>query len=96
MRNKDKRLYRPKGLELTNFSFGSIAEEKFVKNSIKAISAKVRELRMKNGISQEELAELASVSVGMIKFIEQNQRAPSLPMLLKLIFVLDRQAKIWE
>lgn len=96
MRNKDKRSYRPKGLELTNFSFTSVAEEKFVKSSVRKIASKIRELRIKQGISQEELSELASVSVSTIKFIEQNQRAPSLPMLFKLIFILDRQAKFWE
>ena len=96
MRNKDKRSYRPKGLELTNLTFTSSAEEKFIKNSVKKIALKIRELRMSKGLSQEDLAELASVSVSTVKFIEQNQRAPSLPMLLKLMFVLDKQAVIWE
>lgn len=95
-KNKDTRPYRPKGLDLTNFTFSSNAEEKFVKTSVKNIAAKIRILRIQSGLSQEELAELASVSVGTIKFIEQNQRAPSLAMLFKLIFVLDKQAKIWE
>lgn len=95
-KNKDKRPYRPKGLDLTNLNFSSVTEENFVKSSVKSISSKIRERRNQLGISQEELAELASVSVGTIKFIEQNQRAPSLPMLFKLIFVLDKKAKIWE
>ncbi|MFP5387199.1 MAG: helix-turn-helix transcriptional regulator [Bacteriovoracia bacterium] len=96
MKNKDKRSYRPKGQELTNLSFTSAAEEKFIKNSVKMISGKIRRLRIEKGLSQERLAELADVSLSTIRFIELNQRAPSLPMLFKLIFVLDKQAKIWE
>lgn len=96
MRNKDKRSYRPKGLELSNLTFTSPAEEKFVKNSVKRIAAKIRELRMAKDLSQEDLAELMGVSISTIKFIEQNQRAPSLPMLLKVIFALDKHTKIWE
>lgn len=95
-KNKDKRPYHPKGLDLTNFTFSSTAEERFVKNSVKQIATRLRTLRNKAGLSQEELAEVANVSVGTIKFIEQNQRAPSLAMLFKLIFVLDKQAKFWE
>lgn len=79
-----------------NLSFTSSAEEKFVKNSVRRVAAKIRKMRNELGISQEKLAELADVSVTTIRFIERNQRAPSLPMLFKLIFVLDKQAKIWE
>ncbi len=96
MKNKDKRSYRPKGQELSNFSFTSAAEEKFVKNSVKRIAGKVRKKRIEKGLSQEKLAELADVSLSTIRFIELNQRAPSLPMLFKLIYVLDKQARIWE
>ena len=96
MKNKDKRSYRPKGQELANFSFTSLAEEKFVKISVRRISSKLRKLRIEKGLSQERLAELADVSLSTIRFIELNQRAPSLPMLFKLIYVLDRQARIWD
>lgn len=96
MKNKDKRSYRPKGLELTNLTFTSLSEEKFVKNSVKKIAAKIKERRIEEGLSQENLAELAAVSISTIKFIEQNQRAPSLPMLLKLIYLLDKEGKVWE
>lgn len=96
MKNKDKRSYRPKGQELTNLSFTSLAEEKFVKSSVRRISGKIRKLRIEKGLSQERLAELAEVSLSTIRFIELNQRSPSLPMLFKLIFVLDKQARIWE
>ncbi len=96
MRNKDRRSYRPKGLELSNLTFTTSAEEKFVKNSVRKVAAKIKDLRMKRGLSQEDLSELAGVSVSTIKFIEQNQRAPSLPMLFKLIYFLDKQATVWE
>lgn len=79
-----------------NLSFTSNVEEKFVKNSVKRIAAKIRKKRNELGISQENLAELAGVSISTIRFIERNQRAPSLPMLFKLIFVLDKEAQIWE
>lgn len=79
-----------------NLSFTSNAEEKFVKNSVRRIAAKIRKMRNELEISQETLAEMADVSVSTIRFIERNQRAPSLPMLFKLIYVLDKQAKVWE
>jgi transcriptional regulator with XRE-family HTH domain len=41
------------------------------------------------------LAELAAVSIGTIKSIELNQRSPSLPVLFKLLYVLDRNCKVW-
>jgi transcriptional regulator with XRE-family HTH domain len=70
-------------------------EKKFVKGSIAAIAARLAEERRAKGISQERLAELTGLSVSTIKFIEQSQRAPSLPVLLKLIYVLDRAARLW-
>lgn len=79
-----------------NLSFTSSAEEKFVKNSVRRIAAKIKKMRSELGLTQENLAEMADVSVTTIRFIERNQRAPSLPMLFKLVFVLDKQAKIWE
>lgn len=60
------------------------------------IADKIRESRKKRGLSQEEFAELTSVSLGTIKFLEENQRAPSLPMLLKILCAVGRDARIWE
>ncbi|QDK42379.1 transcriptional regulator [Bacteriovorax stolpii] len=57
---------------------------------------KIKKLRKEKGLSQEALAELASVSVSTIKFIEQNQRSPSLPMLFKLLYILEPNASVWE
>ena len=66
-----------------------------MKTRIKAIARQIAEKRHEQGISQERLAELANVSVSTVKFIEQNQRAPSLPLLLKLIYILDRKTPLW-
>lgn len=96
MRAKDRRGYRPRGLQFTNIEFSSQAERSFVKTKIEELALQIAEMRKKHGFSQERLAELANVSVSTIKFIEQNQRAPSLPLLLKLIFILDRKALIWD
>lgn len=95
MRKKDKRSYRNKGLELSNLTFSTAIEEKYVRNGVREIALKLKKYRMEQGLSQEDLAEKVSVSVSTIKFIEQHQRAPSLPMLLKILFVLDRNANLW-
>jgi DNA-binding XRE family transcriptional regulator len=96
MRAKDRRGYRPRGLQFSNIEFASPAERKLVKSKIEGLAVKIAEKRKERGISQERLAELANVSVSTIKFIEQNQRAPSLPLLLKLMFILDRKAQVWK
>lgn len=92
MKIKEKRTYRTKGLELSNLNFTSNHEKKFVSSSIKRVAEKIKKLRLEKGYSQEELAEKISISVSTIKFIEQNQRAPSLPMLFKILYALDRTA----
>lgn len=95
MKSKEKRTYRLKGLDLSNLTFKSAQERKFVKNSVVKIAEKIKQLRIARGLSQEELAEQASVSISTIKFIEQNQRSPSLPMLFKILYILDRNANVW-
>lgn len=95
MKIKEKRTYRLKGLELSNLTFKSAQEKKFVKNSVANIAEKIKKLRIEKGFSQEELAEQVSISVSTIKFIEQNQRSPSLPMLFKILYILDRNADVW-
>jgi DNA-binding XRE family transcriptional regulator len=96
MRSKDRRGYSPKGLELSNVEFSSAAERKYVKAKLEELARRIAEKRREQGLSQERLAELANVSVSTIKFIEQNQRAPSLPLLLKLIYILDRKTTLWK
>lgn len=71
------------------------AERDYVKSHVERIAAKIRAARKAQNITQEKLAELTGVSVSMVKSIEGSQRAPSLPMLFKILYVLDRQAKIW-
>jgi DNA-binding XRE family transcriptional regulator len=92
MNVKEKRRYRSKGLDFTNLSFSSAAEQKFVKSNIEKIANTIRDLRLKAGLSQEALAEKVSVSVATVKFIEQNQRAPSLPMLFKIFYYLNKNS----
>jgi DNA-binding XRE family transcriptional regulator len=95
MKAKDRRGYRRRGLQFTNIEFSSQAERSFVKTKIEKFALRIAALRKERKISQERLAELANVSVSTIKFIEQNQRAPSLPLLLKLVFILDRKTSLW-
>lgn len=92
---KDRRSYRSGGLDFSNLTFQSASERKYVETNVEKIASKIRELRKQQGLSQEKLAELTSISVSTIKFIEQNQRAPSVPMLLKILYVLDKKAVIW-
>lgn len=96
MKKKDKRGYRKNGLDFSNVEFGSRAERLFVKTKVVDLANKIAILRREKGLSQEKLAELANVSTSTIKFIEQNQRAPSLPLLLKLMYILDRKADLWS
>ncbi|WP_221887042.1 helix-turn-helix transcriptional regulator [Bacteriovorax stolpii] len=93
---KDKRSYRVKGLELSNLTFKNNTEKKFVLSLVSHVSFKIKVLRVERGLSQEALAEMANVSISTIKFIEQNQRSPSLPMLFKLIYILDPNARVWD
>ncbi|MBL7716592.1 MAG: helix-turn-helix domain-containing protein [Bdellovibrionales bacterium] len=87
--------YRRGGLDFANLEFSGAAEIEYVKAHVERIARKVHAARKEQKISQERLAELVSASTSTIRAIEQGQRAPSLPMLLKILFVLDRKAKIW-
>jgi DNA-binding XRE family transcriptional regulator len=95
MNNNEKRPYRSQGLDFSNLTFNSAAEKRYVRGNIERIAAKIKETRTDLGHSQETLAERLSVSVSTIKFIEQNQRSPSLPMFFKILYDLDRQGEIW-
>jgi DNA-binding XRE family transcriptional regulator len=96
MKTKSKRAYRAKGLELSNLTFKNSQEKTFVKKSVARIAEKIKRMRTERGLSQEAFAEMAGVSISTIKFIEKNQRSPSLPMFFKLLYVLDSKASIWE
>ena len=96
MEKKGKSKYKRHGLEFGNIDFQSPAERRFVVENMQRIIGKIRHLRKEKGLTQEAFAELTGVSLGMVKFIEQNQRAPSLAVLFKILFALDRNVILWE
>jgi DNA-binding XRE family transcriptional regulator len=89
-RNEDESLW------LTNVEFYGRAEKAFVRAQLNNVAEKVAAFRRQKKISQEKLAELACVSVSTIKFIEQKKRVPSLVVLLKIIYVVDRDSHLWK
>ncbi|MCM2280099.1 MAG: helix-turn-helix transcriptional regulator [Oligoflexia bacterium] len=96
MKGKDLRGYRKQGLLFSDIEFSSRGERIFVKRQVERLAEKIAKTRKARGISQEKLAELASVSISTIKFIEQHQRTPSLAVLLKIMYALDRNAVLWK
>lgn len=80
-------------LALANLHFTNNGEEKYVRTQVSKIAARIKEMRVELNVSQEELAEMTLVSVSTIKSIEQNQRSPSLPMLIKILYYLDQHPK---
>lgn len=87
-----KRIYRKAGLDFSNLDFANRVEKAYVKRRVEAVARRIREMRIQRKLSQEQLAEMTSVSVGTIKCIELNQRSPSLAVLFKILYVLDREA----
>lgn len=63
-------------------------EQKQVLTELHRISSKLKAKRLELGITQEYLAELMDVSTETIRFIEQDRRIPSLPMLIRICKVL--------
>lgn len=93
---KKKRSYKKNGPDLEHYQFSSNTELAYVKNVIKSIALKIAKKRMEAQLSQEALAELTELSISTIRFIECQQRIPSLPVLAKIMYVLDRHTKIWS
>lgn len=93
---KKKRSYKKNGPDLESYKFSSNAELIYVKNTIKAIALKIAKKRVEARLSQEALAELTELSLSTIRFIECQQRIPSLPVLAKILYILDRHKKIWS
>lgn len=91
--NKKRKKLDSSHLALANLHFANNGEEKYVRMHVSRIAAKIKELRVGLNVSQEELAEMTLVSVSTIKSIEQNQRSPSLPMLIKILYYLDQHPK---
>ncbi len=48
------------------------------------LGSKLKTLRMKNQLSRKQVAELIGISVSMIGFYENDERLPSLPILVRL------------
>lgn len=67
---------------------------KAVEAQLKNISVVIQSRRKEMGITQEQLAESLDLAVMTIQFIEQQQRYPSLPVLLYICKALDIPVKV--
>lgn len=56
----------------------------------------IKEYRIKNRMTQQELADVASVSIKTIQNIEQNLRKPSTKLMIKLFKILKIPIKSIE
>jgi len=56
--------------------------------NIKAIGAKIKELRLENALTQEELANRCELTKGFISQIENNLTSPSISTLSDILEVL--------
>ena len=54
-----------------------------------ALGQRIRDLRRKRGLTQEQLAELADLSVPYISHLERGTKTPSLAVLVRLADSLD-------
>ena len=52
------------------------------------IGKRIRQLRMRNGLTQEELASRCELTKGFVSQLENNLTTPSLPVLMNLVEVL--------
>lgn len=58
-------------------------------NSQENIGSRIKEARLKAGLSQEVLAELTSISTSFMGQIERGERSPSMPVLTRLSKALE-------
>lgn len=56
---------------------------------IKAISEQIRQLRIKRGLTQQELAERSNLSLPFINRLENNPKNISIETLMKILGTLD-------
>ncbi|GGG99456.1 helix-turn-helix domain-containing protein [Silvibacterium dinghuense] len=56
----------------------------------KQFGARLREIRHAQGLTQEELAEKASISLNFLNLIERGQRGPSFDSIERLARALKR------
>ena len=78
-----------RGLETLNFLF-IILERKFVME----IGEKIKRLRLKCGLTQEELADRAELSKGFISQLERDLASPSIATLSDVL-VEDDKSILW-
>lgn len=57
------------------------------------IGAKIRDLRLKNGLTQEELADRAELSKGYISQLENDLTSPSIATLIDILTLLGSSLK---
>jgi len=57
---------------------------KSLNSTLKALGRKIQKLRKAQKITQEELAEMVSISRVYMGYIEQGRESPSLKLLMKL------------
>ena len=53
---------------------------------------RIKEIRKKNGLTQEQLAEKLDISVEYVSQIERGMKIPSMQIFIKLVEVLDISA----
>ena len=58
------------------------------------IGSKIKELRMKNGLTQEELADRSELSKGFISQLENDVTSPSISTLEDILQCLDRKSVV--
>src|SRR5688572_4278263 len=56
---------------------------------LKALAARIRELRERMGLTQEDLAVRSRISVSFISMIERGERSPSYETLVQLAEALE-------
>lgn len=63
--------------------------------AIKAFGKRVRDLRISQGLSQEELANLADIPLSQVGRIERGENNPTLSSIVVLSIALKLQLKIY-
>ncbi len=63
--------------------------DKSTDNWLETVSTNIRKYRKNNGLTQEELAEVADISLSFMGMIERSKRIPSVDTLLKIVKTLN-------
>lgn len=58
-------------------------------SSHETIGSRIKEARLKAGLSQEVLAELAEISTSFMGQLERDERSPSMPVLTRISKTLE-------